>query len=119
MNILAKGISVLITLLALTACFSNHQEVETLTDPSAEVAIDLIHENELASGHVIVHHGSDNMDRGSYDLTGQIVVDPEYYDSHAIQRGDIVYYEPPKEMQEKMGNDHISRVVGLPYKKMM
>ena len=33
------------------------------------------------------------MDQGNHDLEGEVVIDLQYYNEHAISRGDIVYFK--------------------------
>jgi signal peptidase I len=58
-----------------------------------------------------------------YQIWGEPVVDPLYYHSNDISRGDIVYYKTPKFSYPKNPNLNpseysISRVVGLPGEKI-
>ncbi|MBD2848495.1 signal peptidase I [Paenibacillus sp. IB182496] len=55
----------------------------------------------------------DNMDQGRKVLMEGALVDPDYYRSHALRRGDIVYYDGSL-LSDRLQQQELSRVVGLP-----
>ncbi|WP_161952949.1 signal peptidase I [Paenibacillus sp. EZ-K15] len=88
-----------------------------ISDPITTPAMNTVTANELNSRHIIYNHNYDNMDRGNHDLEGQVVIDLQYYNEHAISRGDIVYFKNP-ETKKNLGEYSISRVIGLPGEKV-
>lgn len=68
----------------------------------------------------VMNHRYDNMDRGHHDYEGDLVVDPGYYKTNSVQRGDIIYYKNPKLENSRinLSEDEISRVVALPGEKI-
>jgi signal peptidase I len=110
-------IAVFVIVLILSGCTNNYT-TSTITDSSTKSVTHTINKNELQSGQIIYHHGYDNMDRGNHNLDNEVAVDLEYYNVNTTSRGDIVYYQPPDELKEKMGEYDISRVIGLPGEKV-
>jgi signal peptidase I len=57
------------------------------------------------------------MERRQREFSGSdVVVDPSYYKSNSVQRGDIIYYQKPQAAKSNNGSPdtEISRVVALP-----
>lgn len=70
----------------------------------------------VTEGTLVFEHNYDNMDRGNHDLMGSVVVDPQYYKSNPVKRGDVVYYKNPTFPNSKLTlpEYEISRVIALP-----
>jgi signal peptidase I len=109
-----SSIVVFAIVLAIAGCSSN----STISDIATKPTINILNKSELAPDQIIFRNSYDNMDRGNHDLANESVVDLKYYDRHPINRGDIVYYQPPDELKERMGDYDISRVIGLPGEKV-
>jgi signal peptidase I len=60
---------------------------------------------------IIYNHLYDNMDFGNHEYANKVVVNPEYYKSKTITRGDVVYYDAST--YNNTLTMEISRVVGL------
>jgi signal peptidase I len=66
---------------------------------------------------ILIKHMNDNMSRRQGEFSGSdVVVDPSYYKSNTVQRGDIVYYQKPMVAISNNGSPdtEISRIVALP-----
>jgi signal peptidase I len=105
--------AVIASLWILAGCTSNHTN-HAITDSSTSSTTQMIDKHQLEADQIIYRHGYDNMDRGNHDLESKVAVDLEYYNGNSINREDIVYYQPPDQLKDKLGEHDISRVVGLP-----
>lgn len=71
----------------------------------------------VVEGLILIKHMNDNMSRRQGEFSGSdVVVEPSYYKSNNVQRGDIVYYQKPQAAISNNGSPdtEISRVVALP-----
>jgi signal peptidase I len=71
----------------------------------------------VGEGMILFKHMNDNMERKQREFSGSdVVVDPSYYKSNSVQRGDIIYYQKPQAAKSNNGSPdtEISRVVALP-----
>jgi signal peptidase I len=101
--------------IALLSCIIVIAGCSTITDLHTQPTIEYIEPQE----HMIVYdHRSDNMDRGEqHYYKKEIVIDPEYYKTNGIMRGDVIYFRYPKSLESRdiYGKPmDISRIVGLP-----
>ncbi|MCT1401330.1 signal peptidase I [Paenibacillus sp. p3-SID867] len=112
-----KVVKVAFVFVLLFAGCSPSDSREIISDSITTPAIHTVTNNELNSRHIIYNHNYDNMDRGNHDLEGEVVIDLQYYNEHAISRGDIVYFKN-SETKKNLGEYSISRVIGLPGEKV-
>lgn len=102
------------------------QDKETLTDPISTQKPDITFaSNNLPPNHIVFEFKSDTMQR-DFSFPQHVVIDPTFYKSNQIQRGDIVYVELPDDMLRKnnrqlespeilrLERKQLFRVVGLP-----
>jgi signal peptidase I len=98
-----------IIMIFFTACSQEPLRDDHTTEAIANV--------NVGEGMVLYKHMNDNMERRQREFSGSdVVVDPSYYKSNTIQRGDIVYYQQPQAAKSNNGSPdtEISRIVALP-----
>lgn len=101
---------VLFMALLLSACNIYPKNSAAITDSNTTTKIE---EFDHTAETLVLNHTLDNMDRGNRDfLNKQIIVDPNFYKSNVISRGDIVYFRQPD------GKNNISRVIALEGEKV-
>jgi signal peptidase I len=102
-------IMMMLFMIFFTACSQ-----EALRDNHTTEAVAKVYVGE---GTILYKNMNDNMERGHKEFAGaDVVVDPSYYASKTVQRGDIVYYKIPQEAKSNNGSPdtEISRVVAIP-----
>jgi signal peptidase I len=98
-------LGVLSLVLFLSACNFYPAGSAAITDSKTTIKIE---ELDHTAETLVLNHTLDNMDRGNREFTNkQIIVDPNFYKSNEISRGDILYFRQPN------GKNNISRVIGL------
>lgn len=99
----------MLIMIFFTAC-----RQEPLLDNHTTVSVANVNVGE---GMVLFKHMNDNMERKEREFSGSdVVVDPSYYKSNSVQRGDIIYYQKPQAAKSNNGSPdtEISRVEALP-----
>ncbi|MWC28639.1 signal peptidase I [Paenibacillus sp. MMS18-CY102] len=82
----------------------------TITD---SITKESLGEATLTSDLFEVNPMYDNMNRGHNELVNHAVIDPNYYKTNPIRRGDIIYFHG-QAFDPRLREGDISRVIGLP-----
>jgi signal peptidase I len=98
-----KKMGLILFFLLITSC-SKQSLIDSKTSKN-------IKELVPSANMIIYNHLYDNMDFGNHDYANKVVVDPDYYKSKTISRGDVIYYDAST-YNNKLTME-ISRVVGL------
>jgi signal peptidase I len=91
-----KRFIILFSMLFILMGCSNNPTIETITDPDTKLELEVVEQEE---NMIVLEYHSDNMERGAvpYNYLGRfLVIDPEYYLTQDVQRGEVVLYEQPE-----------------------
>ncbi|WP_042163210.1 signal peptidase I [Paenibacillus gorillae] len=77
---------------------------------------------ELKEGMYLITNESDSMQLSkteylSFD-NGDLVIDPNYYQTHDVKRGDVIYFEMPADYKSDNLQNNIARIIALPNEKL-
>ncbi|GGG53906.1 hypothetical protein GCM10010918_03370 [Paenibacillus radicis (ex Gao et al. 2016)] len=77
---------------------------------------------ELKEGMYLITYDYDSMALSkteyiSFD-NGDLVIDPNYYQTHDLKRGDVIYFETPADFKSHHPENNIARIIALPDEKL-